>query len=75
MFVYWAALHCDRCGESFEKVTASVDDDDQSPDELCVALEQLAHQSGWFRYKNGITCDSCLLDIAYQRELTRQDVS
>lgn len=72
MFLYIATLNCDRCGDPFGKIAVSTVDDAAGCDALKTELDLAAQESGWFRYKDGITCDCCLLDIAYQRELSRK---
>jgi hypothetical protein len=72
MFLYFASLNCDNCGDPFEKIAASAAETAEECAALAVELDLLAHQSGWFRYKDGITCDCCLMDIAFQREQSRE---
>lgn len=75
MFLFCARLYCDRCRAQFRAVAMDTADDPSSCDELAVALELQAQESGWVRYKDGLTCDACLIDMAYERELARQNAS
>jgi len=75
MFVYVVFLHCDRCDAQFEKLALDTEAEPVPSKDLSSQLDLAAHQAGWFRYKDGITCDSCLVELAYQRELAKQDAS
>ncbi len=72
MFLHIATLNCDRCGDPFGRIVVSAIDDASAYNSLTTELDLAAQASGWFRYKDEITCDSCLLDSAYQQELSRK---
>jgi hypothetical protein len=75
MFVLVAILHCDMCGDAFEKVAVTQDSNSREADMLCSELDEIAHGAGWYRYRGHITCGSCLAEMDYKRHLAEINAS